>query len=149
MIRKMTKKDLETVSNLYLDANPFAKIEDIYNWTKKWYEEYPDFSLIYESNNEIIWAISAIIENNIPVINDIFTKTSDRNKWIWTILMQELLLILDNTDYEKINLWVHRKNSPAIKFYYKFWFRLKQCIITQGISWVPDWEDVILLEKIR
>lgn len=147
-IRKTKHSDLEFIVDLYKDANQFAKSKDIRKWTKAGLKKFPELNFVYIRNNEIIGSISAIlISSKIAEINDISISQNHRNKRIWTKLMNKLMNILVLKNIQHVDLWVHRKNARAIPFYYNLGFKIKKTSITKNIDGVPDWEDIIILEK--
>lgn len=147
-IRKMNLSDLYQVTQLYRDSNSFAKKKDIYNWTKRGLEKYPNLNYVYEKNNKILGAISSILKKGKKaIINDIVVKEEYRGKTIGSKLMNKIIRTVREGKIKKISLWVHWSNSAAIPFYYRFGFRIKNCIKTRNIKDVPDGEDVTCLEK--
>jgi N-acetylglutamate synthase-like GNAT family acetyltransferase len=147
-IKQMTDNDLPAVTDLYVDANQFAKKKDILIWTKRGLTKFPKLDLVCEKNEKIIGAISAIrTRNNAAIINDIAVLKKYRSHHIGKKLMQAILLELKKEKIKRIELWVHWKNSRAIPFYYQFGFHLKRITRTKGVEGVPDGEDIVQMEK--
>ncbi len=147
-IRRMYLSDLRGVVHLYQDANIFTNKKAIDDWTRKGLESYPQLSLIYEQNGEIIGAISAVLGNQRrAIINDISIQRKYRGRGIGRKLMIKIIGAITKENINQITLWVHWSNARAIPFYYSFGFRIKKCTRTYHINGVPNGEDIIYLEK--
>lgn len=144
----MIYSDLTLVVSLYQHANLFAKKSDIFSWTKKGAEKEPDLNLVYEKKGDILGAISAErLNNRTARINDIAVKNDHRGKGIGKMLLWKIIKILQKKHISKIVLWVHWTNARAIPFYYRFGFEIKKVEKTHKVSYVPDGEDIIHLER--
>lgn len=146
--RLMQASDIEKVTTLYKDANLFATKKDIKAWTKDWLEKFPDLNYVYEVDEKIIAAVSAVVlEDKSVEFNDLVVEKKFRNRGIGTSITRFFMRYLEEKWYKKVHLWVHRKNGAAIPFHYRFGFKMTKLEKTKNISWVPDGEDIIVMKN--
>lgn len=103
---------------------------------------------MYENKGCILGAISAErLKKRTARINDIAVKNNHRGKGIGKILLRNIIQTLQKRHISRIVLWVHWKNARAIPFYYRSGFEIKKVEKTHRVSYVPDGEDIIHLER--
>ena len=144
----MTKENLNEVGNLYRDANKFTTKDNILNWTKRDLENFPQYHLVFEKNNRILGAISGTVRKDVANIEDIAINKSYRGKRIGSELIKFLINKLKKNGVKRVKLWVHWTNAEAIPFYYRNNFKIIRFQRTKNIKYIPDGEDIIILERV-
>lgn len=148
MIREMTKKDLDEVGNLYRNANKFTTKDNILNWTKKNLDNFPQYHLVFEKNNRILGAISGTVRKKVANIEDIAISKSYRGKRIGSKLIKFLINKFKKNGVKRVKLCVHWTNVESIPFYYRNNFKIIRFQRTKNIKYVPDGEDILILERV-
>lgn len=143
----MHPRDVAAVALLYREANQFTSVEVIEAWTLKTLAEFPEYHLVYGSGDAIFGAISATREKTTGLIQDIATLASKRRHGVGTLLLKTLLERFRNDGMKKVQLWVHKMSEATIPFYERHGFRILRRERSQGISDVPDGEEIAILEK--
>ena len=142
------KKDLNIVADLYKDANKFTNKKNILNWTKENLENFSRYHLVFEKKNRIAGAISGVVsKNKIAIIEDVAIHKSYRGKKIGSKLIRNLMDKFRKDGIKKVRLWVHWTDAQAIPFYYRHGFRIIRFQKTKNIKYVPNGEDILILEK--
>lgn len=98
--------------------------------------------LIYQKDNKIVGFLNYSIIYDRIEINQLEVLEEYRKKHIGSLLIEELISIMDNNHYENITLEVRCDNIPAIELYRKYDFKKKA--IRRGYY---DGIDGILMEK--
>lgn len=113
-IEKMTLEDFEVIKeNLQTDFDEF--------WTasilKSELENENSKYIVAKENNEIIGFAGIIITPIDVEITNIVTKKSNRKKGIGKLLLDKLIEMAKQTEFETISLEVNEKNEVAIHLY--------------------------------
>jgi len=139
-IRKARKEDLNQYLELVRKSNnEYSKIigEKIKFTDKQIKKDFTEFIesknkiiLIVEENKHIIgYLVASFFTSSyqkIAHIDFLFLSKDYRGNGIAKSLIREFIRILKNKKIKKIRLGVNIKNKPAIKFYKKLNFELKQ-----------------------
>jgi len=146
-IRLMRNVDLPEVAALYQEANSFAQLKTIFEWTKKGLRDFPGLNFVCEKEGKVIGAFSAVLEeSNSALVNDIAVSEKHREKGIGKKLMQKLLSELKQRKVRRVRLWVHHNNLNTLPFYESFGFLKTKSEKTKEILGVPDGEEITWLE---
>lgn len=113
-IEKMTLEEFEVIKeNLQTDFDEF--------WTasilKSELENENSKYIVAKENNEIIGFAGIIITPIDVEITNIVTKKSNRKKGIGKLLLDKLIEMAKQTEFETISLEVNEKNEVAIHLY--------------------------------
>jgi len=107
-----------------------------------------------QTEGRLIGMVSAIAENtdsalskHVVMISNMYVLPEFREKGIATLLMQELLLLLENIpDVSQALLWVTPTQTAAIKLYNRFEFTI--CgLVPRIIKFEERYYDMYLMER--
>lgn len=148
-IRLMKDSDLKKVCHIYIDANKFTTEKNIIKWTSLSLKEYPNYHFILEKGGKIIAAASVTLrKKDSAMLEDIAVRRDLRGKGHGTKLLNHIIKVLKRDKVKKLRLWVHWASARAVGFYYKNKFKLVGLAKTKNIQYVPNNEDILILEKI-
>lgn len=120
LISKMTKEDLNSISNiLQSDFDDFWNYNILLNELNSSNSIY----LVAKINNEIIGFAGITLILDEAEINNIVIKKDFRKKGYSKILLQNLIDLSKKQNIKKINLEVNIENIIAINLYHSFNFK--------------------------
>ena len=137
-----TEKELNVITELYQQANPYATFEDIFKWTKKTWKNSNNLVLKAEFSDELIGGISIKILTKEALIDDIAIRSNLQKSGIgmkmWEFSENQLKL----RGIKVIKGQVHYKRAEIIPFCYKNGFRLNK-VVKDGFGPKQDFIEVI------
>lgn len=114
IIEKMTLEDFDLIKeNLQTDFDEFWNA----NILKSELENPNSKYIVAKENKEIVGFAGIIITPMDVEITNIVTKKSNRKKGIGKLLLDKLIEMAKETDFETISLEVNEKNTVAIHLY--------------------------------
>jgi ribosomal protein S18 acetylase RimI-like enzyme len=121
----MEEKDLETVAELAMLANPFAEKDSYKKHIIEELKENPELSLVaVNEKDEVLGYAQADIRGGIAVLEDIAVSQDWQGRGIGKQLLEKELEELKRKGAKIVMAEVHYKCAKAIPFYYKFGFRI-------------------------
>lgn len=113
-IEKMTLEDFEAIKeNLQIDFDEFWTASILKSELKNENSKY----IVAKENSEIVGFAGIIITPIDVEITNIVTKKSNRKKGIGKLLLDKLIEMAKQTEFETISLEVNEKNKVAIYLY--------------------------------
>jgi ribosomal protein S18 acetylase RimI-like enzyme len=123
-VRRMLSSDVEKLARLFMEANPHATFEQIFDWTGKYLAKCPELTFTLEEDGRIVGGISCGMMDADGYIGDIAVREDRRRKGYGTMLMSKALEKFESMKVPKVILGVHWKCGYAIPFYYSLGFRI-------------------------
>ena len=124
----MREKDLETVSELAMLANPHATREKYQEHVVDELKENPDLSFVAVCDGRVVGYVQGDTRGPMTTIEDLAVDEGDQGKGIGKRLLSAELDALRTRGAKVIVAEVHYQNAQAIPFYYKQGFRISGCL---------------------
>ena len=124
-IRPMDPEDLETLSMIYMLANPHANSEAIEKWTRDTLGKFPEMCYVAEVEGKVVGGVSGLRRDpDVGVVDDLAVAEEYQGMGVGSALLTRVLGEFKKAGLKVAMLEVHHLRSEAIPFYYRHGFRI-------------------------
>lgn len=140
----MHKKDIGTVSELALLANPHAVEEKYREHIVDELEENPDLAFVAVDKDRVVGYVQGDTRGSKTTLEDIAVAREYQGKGVGQELLKTELTALKKRGVKMVFAEVHYKNAGAIPFYYKNRFRISGFLQ----DYFGEGDDAIILKLV-
>jgi ribosomal protein S18 acetylase RimI-like enzyme len=140
----MHQKDLVTVSELAMLANPFAAKAKYREHIVDELEENPDLAFVAVDRDRVVGYVQGDTRGSKTTLEDIAVAEDYQGKGVGQQLLQTELEALKKRGAKAVFAEVHYKNARAIPFYYRNRFRISGFLQ----DYFGTGEDAVILKLV-